>query len=566
MKYPFPPDEYAFEDFCMLLLRKLWKTEQVDRFGTRGQGQYGVDILDYSGGDHLRAAQCKYHKLGVKLTAQDIVAEVELATSFPQTISSYYFLTTAERSTKCQLAVLKLNKAHQKSGLFSVSLLTWESLELIVDEYPELQERLVTAPIFSVAKALLKGQEVILATIESKSLVPLTDNGDVPIDAEITEARSAIEKHQYSLGRLTPGNVRTSKWDRCRPYQRFRLLSNLSATFFHEGRYEEAGRNLIQAATEDPSNSLAAATEAQGTELLGDTDRAFELATAVLRATPSDCKAAAIVVRTSPSAIPWGDVVARIPTSAIDGEVAAAFATRALEFGLFSVAASYARQATEKLPEWPIGWLLLGDALFRSQVDKFSNPVTIDRTIDHESLRGAEEALTKALDISATADRRDAQSDALVIRSKVRDILGNKKGAGVDVDAAYLLDPTRPNVLWIKANTLIDKGDPDGAIDCLRQAIAGGGDRVASLVSLHHSPAGPTLQNLRQEALELWRMLAHDRGAQYQEDAALSALRDLITNGDITGATTFVSELESCVALAFYDVLLSTLALRSLSA
>jgi tetratricopeptide (TPR) repeat protein len=557
MKYPFPPDEYAFEDFCVLVLRTLWSTDQVDRYGRRGQAQTGVDILDFSGGPHLRAAQCKHRKLGSPLTPADIAADVTQALSFSETIHSFYFLTTAERSTDCHLKILQINKMHASSGLFSVTYLPWDSIEVIVDDHPELQERLLTAPAFA-AKAVAKTAELVIAALESK-LSTATDVTEASIDVELAEARSAIETHQYSLGRLLLNRLRTARWDKCRPHQRFRLLSNLGVAFYYEDRYEDAGRAFIEAAQEDPSNDRATSTKAQGAELIGDYSEARNLAQLSLSRNPLDSKAASILVRHAASDTPWEALLAQIPNTAIDGEVKAAIASHAIEKRLWTDAVSYARQATEQLPDWPVGWLCLGNALFQTELDKLTSASNTTRTIDRDALRRAKEALTRAFDLAAAAERRVTQSDALVLRSKVYDFLDDTKAAARDVEAAYLLDPKKPDVLWARCNLLLQNGDLDGAISSLRQCVAGGGDRVAShvLASLLRRTG---IDAFREEAVSLWRELARDSGAKYQEEAALFALRELLAQSDTAKASQFVADLRPLITPAFQEVLLGTLA------
>src|ERR1044072_1930377 len=134
-QYPQPPNEDAFEDFCLYLLRRHWNSAQVDRFGHRGEGQHGVDLIDQSGSTPLRAAQCKHH-MGLKtLPPAELRAEVEKAKNFPRRLGLYVVLTTAKKSTETDLAVVDINEEHKRTGLFSVELLTWEGIERLLDDY-----------------------------------------------------------------------------------------------------------------------------------------------------------------------------------------------------------------------------------------------------------------------------------------------------------------------------------------------------------------------------------------------------------------------------------------------
>jgi hypothetical protein len=53
-RYPQPPNEDAFEEFCLVLLKET--RPRLERYGHRGERQHGVDLLDMSGDAVLYAA------------------------------------------------------------------------------------------------------------------------------------------------------------------------------------------------------------------------------------------------------------------------------------------------------------------------------------------------------------------------------------------------------------------------------------------------------------------------------------------------------------------------------
>jgi hypothetical protein len=83
--FPIPTDEDDFEDLCVDILRIYWNRPSLERYGTRGQRQNGVDILDLGGVNPLHAAQCKLREFGKKLSPTTIEEEVADASalSFP---------------------------------------------------------------------------------------------------------------------------------------------------------------------------------------------------------------------------------------------------------------------------------------------------------------------------------------------------------------------------------------------------------------------------------------------------------------------------------------------------
>ena len=77
--YNKPQNPEDFEILCLKLLRAHWKCPELDRYATGGQAQNGVDILDLSGQEPLRAAQCKLREEGKKITPTEVKNEIKEA-------------------------------------------------------------------------------------------------------------------------------------------------------------------------------------------------------------------------------------------------------------------------------------------------------------------------------------------------------------------------------------------------------------------------------------------------------------------------------------------------------
>jgi hypothetical protein len=110
MRYQQPPNEDAFEEFCLVLLRRHWNCPSLERFGHRGEQQHGVDLVDLGGGDPLRAAQCKHHAPDQTLPPSEFRGEVEDAKGFQPALGHYAVLTTAKKSADTQKEVILVNK------------------------------------------------------------------------------------------------------------------------------------------------------------------------------------------------------------------------------------------------------------------------------------------------------------------------------------------------------------------------------------------------------------------------------------------------------------------------
>ena len=94
---PANPDD--FERLCLRLLKAHWNLPSLELYGRRGERQHGVDIIDMSGAEALRAAQCKLYDERGTLPPAEIQAEVNAAKEFPLPLGVYAICTTARVST-----------------------------------------------------------------------------------------------------------------------------------------------------------------------------------------------------------------------------------------------------------------------------------------------------------------------------------------------------------------------------------------------------------------------------------------------------------------------------------
>ena len=91
-----PKNDQDFEKLCLKLLRAYWKCPELDLYATRGQVQHGVDIIDLSGQEPLRAAQCKLHEEGKVTDETEVTGEVEKAKAFTPPLGRYVIMTTGK--------------------------------------------------------------------------------------------------------------------------------------------------------------------------------------------------------------------------------------------------------------------------------------------------------------------------------------------------------------------------------------------------------------------------------------------------------------------------------------
>jgi TolB-like protein len=135
LRHEVPANEADFELLCLDLLKADWNNKGLTLYATRGEEQFGVDIIDLGGEEPLSAAQCKRHNPSKTIPPAEIKKEVEKAERFSAKLGRYTILTTAKASKKAHDAILEINRRHSRDGLFRVELLTWESIERLLDKH-----------------------------------------------------------------------------------------------------------------------------------------------------------------------------------------------------------------------------------------------------------------------------------------------------------------------------------------------------------------------------------------------------------------------------------------------
>lgn len=131
---PKPRSWDEFEDIVWEIYTRRWKDSSAVRNsairnGRTGQQQYGVDIYGQPEGMNgsYVGIQCKRYS-NQNLTETVLRTEVTEAENFEPSLSGYIIATTANRDSKLQLVIRKLNTMRQKGGKFPIDIVFWEDL------------------------------------------------------------------------------------------------------------------------------------------------------------------------------------------------------------------------------------------------------------------------------------------------------------------------------------------------------------------------------------------------------------------------------------------------------
>lgn len=134
--FPKPRDWETFEDITADLLKRKYQSPNLQRFGRRGQEQWGIDIVGPTK-TGLLGAQCKHHT-EANIPVSEIEAAIKKADQFPHPLHELIIATSASRDSNAQSRVLALSESRKAIGAWPVSIVFWEDVVEWLEEYPDL--------------------------------------------------------------------------------------------------------------------------------------------------------------------------------------------------------------------------------------------------------------------------------------------------------------------------------------------------------------------------------------------------------------------------------------------
>lgn len=150
-------DADEFESLVRDLCAFEWGDPHTQKFGRRGQKQFGVDVYgkptDLDG--LYRAAQCKLRSRTHHLEEKEIEDEVHDAGHFPHSLDALIIATDAPRDTHTQILVDQISDRAVSTGNFRVAIWFWEDITerlaahpiLMVSYYKDYFASLTTLPV-----------------------------------------------------------------------------------------------------------------------------------------------------------------------------------------------------------------------------------------------------------------------------------------------------------------------------------------------------------------------------------------------------------------------------------
>ncbi|MDB5107245.1 MAG: Transcription elongation factor, GreA/GreB family [Candidatus Binatus sp.] len=386
-------------------------------------------------------------------------------------VGRFVIATTSAKPEGLQRTLFDLNRANRAGGISAIEVLTWEDIEELLDEYPQVMTDFGTA---AKRQALTRADAVV--HLEARCEPAAAGASDL-LGEEISAAAAFLDGRQHQLARLALLRMREQKWSQLSSADKFRVLSYLGVAWLKEGETRKAAMLLIAAKSLQPDDENAATNEALAHELLGERERAYVLADKLRMQFPSSGRAVALWLNNAPRTIDAKTLEETIaPELSSDPEVAVVMARRALVDAHFERAERYARLASAALPNNSIPWLVLGQAILLSELEAGGSGAPEAATEKDEiRVREAETCFSQALTLAQNEGSASGEVQALIGRAQARIALRDAEGAGKDIEQAHGLEREDANGLCEYGIVLRARGSLSEAIEVLRRAAAVGG-------------------------------------------------------------------------------------------
>ena len=518
--YNRPKNEQDFEVLCLKLLRVHWECPELSTYATKGQIQNGVDIIDLSGQEPLRAVQCKLHEEGKMITQAEIGEEIEKAKKFKFPLGLYVIMTTSKAGKEIHDLMIKTNREHRRKGLFKVEVFDWLRIEELLEEHPDVCDWYEGGAPFDVSKRIESKVDELL----ERSTPGRGNHNEDGFHAEIDEARDFLEKHDHQMAKLLLQRIKVRSWDELTPRHKFRVLTNLAAVEASIGNLKDTADLYIEAKKYQPTDETAQTNEALGYLLLEQRNRAFELSQELRKGFPRSERVLGVFIRSVPDSTNLEELKDSVSEDLLEkDEVALAFAYRAQKSGNFQEAEKFIRAATEANSRASETWLHLGQIVFQMEISRSIEQHGAENLFCNEKkLLEAEDALGKAIAFAKENHSVSGEVEALLTRQRVRIALGKNAEAREDLEEARRIAPQNTLVIEACGGSLRIEGKIDEAIDLMHcvpsEALSYRGQMIFGMMLMERGDPGDY-----SDAGELFSQLAKSK-TKLREDFRENAI------------------------------------------
>lgn len=496
-----PPQYWeAFEDMLHELFTAEWKDPHAQKHGRSGQPQNGVDVYGQPEQKDTWAgvqAKKKDRLAASVVTEKDLEDEVNKAKKFEPKLSEFILATTGQSDQRIQKKARLLTEAHQKEGLFTVHVYSWEKIEALFRKHLDVCKRWYPY-LFSDDEALklldtiesaqkehaLEQREstneikAMLASIVgqvsyfSSSMTATGAGSQTVYQVAIDQANALLDQFKPKTALAQLEALREKAWEGADQVTKWKILTNIGAAKFQLNEDEEAARLFIQAAQYNKDDEKALCNLALAHLLLGNLPKAEEHIDEVLQKNAANERAYALKVRIqSFRNEDFNRIVEQIPEEFRSFEdIAGALGDAAGKYGdvqkcqyWYGVAYRRNDASLGVAVSYATSMLM---TLVKNKLVLITGKVSIDQKTQLEDIIAIyTDAYTKITDSEHVA----LKLDCLFNRGVAWRLVGKYENAAKDFDLVSELEPENDKYVFNRATLALASGKKDVAIALLEQ-------------------------------------------------------------------------------------------------
>jgi len=469
-RLPPPANWQDFEELCLDLLGEIYGVDQVQKYARTGNEQNGIDIIIRPDAEHgWIGVQCKEKDVYPEkhLTQSEVENEVTNAKAFEPAISDYIIVTTSSRIKKTQDLANAITESHRFEGKFQVKIWFWDDIEGLIRKYtavlkrwyPSHQTPSINEAVKNIATTEHEETRMVIKEEFRQQNEFLSSGIDITTftagsHEELDRIKKELDEHRPSTALRLLSDFKESKWSRATDEIKYRIVTMEGTAKAHLNNLEEGGRKLIQALQYNPHEDKAMLNAALGHILVGECDVAEELARDVIERNKFNPVGYARLIQAKGAKEPVEPIIDLIPkTLHHNPDVAVALGQHYYFQEDFKEAARWLDIALENAEgDTVIIKTLLASAKYHAvQADpKSLQGLQINeasRTTLLEAIQLYDEILNQ---ISGDIGLQKALISALIERTHINRMLGREDQADTDIERAYQIDQTNPEILYIK--------------------------------------------------------------------------------------------------------------------
>ncbi len=476
---PIPPPTTweGFENLCRDLWAAIWQDRNTQKNGRQSQPQHGVDVFGQLKKGVWGGVQAKEKgQLPAKtITIAELKKEVGKAKKFTPALSEYILATTGSRDGKVQEEARKLTDDNAKNNLFSVSVFSWEDIEVLLNEhidvykrhYPylfpdtEVAEKLAREVEEKIAQGFEKSSDEIggIKYEVQKGFQNLSEQtsigGDVTQEhqAEIDFAKKLIDQHKpkMAIEYLTP--IKERIWASTSNSVRFRIITNIAAANLQLGNEKEGARLFIEAYQYNPDDEKALANMALAYILLDNPEKAREFVKKTLSKNPASGRGYSMLIQIlADEKKSYEEILKEIPPEYQDlPEICYALGTVCRRVQKFDEALEWyiKCRSAKTSPEY----LVSEATTLLASISKNMN-ISFSKKLTKGEIEKIKEAVTlfeQAWAEIKEYEDKDLKIECLVNNGIANMILGNMDKAAIAFDDALTLEPDNKSYQFNRA-------------------------------------------------------------------------------------------------------------------